>query len=426
MTIEFSNCNYRWQLEETLKDIFDGMVFEVPEEFDMAAKALKGDKDQRIEFTALLSTQVLNQLNNAFEYLDFPEDHINASYLKVNLEKFGLVYDNIKDLTDNDLQDQCLEAHKKIVRDYFADKATYFESLTIQQRAKKIELKKQEILNKQIAREEAEAKKAQVSAPAPGSEGSTYNLFVTTLLGGEQRFKDILELLKAEPAISGCSDVLGNVNAVMTDEDGIRWAIELLGCSNDCGLLHIIVKNEDTLNFMPEDPEKAIRAHTLVHSITTNIIPSGEYHLSCATTKELLFNAIKQQLTCAFVLGFARAHRVEMDLIDNMINKMVHQNHFPSRTTLKDKVLALKQTPRQAPVPLDLLRQLLVVQIPNEENVEVVTAGANNPFLQMIGNILPFAALNMFRQQRAASPEREDEQPQDDNAPTSPRFDQGS
>ncbi len=417
MTIEFSNCNYRWQLEEALKDIFDGMVFEVPAEFDMAAKALIADKDKRAEFTALLNPKVLNQLNNAFEYLDFPEDHINASYLKVNLAKFGLVYDNIKDLTDNDLQIQCFEAHKKIVRDYFADKATYFESLTIEQKATKIAAKKQENVNKQKAREEAEAKKAQVSVPAPGSEGSTYNLFVTTLLGGEQRFKDILELLKAEPAISECSDLLGNVNVVMTDEDGIRWAVELLGCSTDCGLLHIIVKNEDALNLMPEDPEKAISAHTLVHSITTNIIPSGEYQLSCATTKELLLNTIKQQLTCAFVLGFARAHRVEMNLIDNMLNKMNRHNAFPSRTTLKADVIALKQATRGAPAPIDLLRQLLVVQIPNEENVEVDIVGLNNPFVQMLGNIF-----NGLRRQRAASPESEDEQAQDDNSPTSPRY----
>lgn len=420
MTIEFSNCSYRWQLEDALNDIFDGMVFEVPEEFDMAAKALKADKDKRGEFTAFLNPKLLNQLNNTFDYLDFPEDHINASYLKVNLAKFGLVYDNIKDLTDNDLQIQCSEAHKKIVRDYFADKATYFESLTIEQKATKIAVKKQKNSNKQKAREEAEAKKAQVSVPAPGSEGSTYNFFVTNLLGGEQRFKDILELLKAEPAISECSNVQGNINAVMTDEDGIRWAVELMGCSTDCGLLHIMVKNEDTLNLMPEDAERAISAHTLEHSITTNIIPSGQYQLSCATTKELLFNAIKQQLTCGFVLGFARAHRVEMELIDSKLNKMNRQNAFPSRTTLKADVIALKQAPRRAPAPLDLLRQLLVVQVQNEENVEVDIAGLNNPFIRMLGNLLPLAMLNRVRQPQAASPEREDEQPQGDNTPTRP------
>lgn len=389
MTVEFNDCNYRWQLEDSLKDILDRMAFQAPEDFNRVAQVLLADKDNRSQLIEELSENLQSTLNNAFEYLDLPEDHINANYVKEHLAVFGLTTDNIKDLSHADFEKECLSAHQKIVKTYFQDQAAYFEQLTDEQKFEIIALKKQTMLDQEKAREIAKAATAKIATPVPGSENSNYNLFVTNLFGGTQRFNEILQLLKAESCLSECTDLLGKIQGVITDEDGIRWDFQLHGCATECNKLHFHFQNYDALNLIPEDETKGIAAQTIEHISSTNAIPKGEHQLSCSTIKDMLFNRIKQQTTCAYIIAYARAHGVSMDHIDRMLQKMSRENNVPSRAELKQKVLALQQ-PEQEEQPdiLNLLGQLLGAQNGNHAEEPDLLLG-NNPLLQLLGAMVP-------------------------------------
>lgn len=408
MPIEFNDCNYRWQLEDALKDILDRMEFKTPEDFDSVSEALRADKAERSQFVNKLEQSNQTLLNQAFDYFDLPEDYINVAYVKDNLANFGLEEDDISNLKQVDLQSQCFGAHQKIVKAYFQDKADYFKRLTQEQRVEMIAQKNQAILDKQKAQAATKEVFKKMSAPTPGSENSNNKLFVTELFGGQQRFTEILALLKAEPGFSECVDMLGKIDGVMTDEDGIRWSFELYGCGSDCDKLHFCLTNYDALNLNPEDPTKSIGAKILNQSTATQVIPRGEYQLSCFSIKDILVSRIKQMASCGYFHAYARAHGISMDLIDPVLQKMNRENNVPSRAVLKQQALDLQQQAAQVPQQpevFDILAQILGAPIQGNQPIQL---GNNNPLTQFLGALFPNSTIIPFqfgRQNRNPHPE---------------------
>lgn len=352
MSLSFQNCKYHWQLKETLGGEFARLPWQTLAEFDRVATIMQtacqstdAENKQPHDFNGL-NGRLQKAVARILDYIDVPDNYITANYVRENLSMFGLEPTHL--LRE---EYEYHRAYQEIVMEICKERAAHFASLSVNER------------DKLIVTQAAEHKKAVVSqrslcnktAPIPGSEESTHQLWLTKFLGGQQRFEAIVAELKSDPRISDCYTAVGNLNGILTDEEGLRWEFEITARKDD--ITHkeffvVYVKNFDLLNLHPEEPSRALKIGQCVsyEVYNSNTFPQGQYQLRTTTITDQLLTFIQQTAYEALFFGYGHAYEVNQDAVNEAMQKIRESNDFPARENLKSMVQGLV-----SPVPSDHL-----------------------------------------------------------------------
>ncbi|MBS0287478.1 MAG: hypothetical protein JSR17_09285 [Proteobacteria bacterium] len=374
MTIEFKNCKYHWQLQETLKTEFDNLTFEDEKEFDLVASLIQdalGEPKEPLSPDANLNERLRADLANVLSYYNSPSEHISADFVKSNLKLFGL--------EQPATEAQCFSAHQALVKEILKEKASLLASLTSAQRQELIKNKAQ---SREERKKEAAALQSKVP-PAPGSEGSTHTLFLTQMLGGQERFKAIGALLKASPNISEFTDSLGQYTGILTDEEGLRWQLDIFAASNKD--LSINVKNYDALRLNPEQPQNIIAQQSVVsfEDIPNQFFPKMPFQYKNETICDLLLSKINKLVFVAFCMSYGMTNEgLNKKAVKQEMQRMLDSDIELTRAQIKERLNACVQEPQpQIPANLfDLIRNLgQILEVGPGADVDDEGAGAELP-----------------------------------------------
>lgn len=342
MTIEFKNCKYQWQLQETLNSEFENLNFENENEFTEVADLLSGVAPEKKSLNKILE----DKISILLDYLNSPEEQISADFVNSRLSMFGLQ----APVT----QAQCNEAYRALVQEIFKEKQAYLRDLSSAQRKEIIENK----AKLKQAREKEQAALKEKAPPAPGSEASTYQIFLTRILGGEQKFLAVCDLLKVAPNMSEFRNSQGSLTGILTDEEGLRWQVDIFAQKD--AHFSITVKNDDALQLNPAQPQTLIAAQTILsyEDLPSGIFPKKPLQLKNETMSDILYSKILKLVFVNYCMSFCTANDLNRESVEKEIHRILESDNELTRAELKERLLRCTQPPQRHPNIADLLGQL--------------------------------------------------------------------
>lgn len=127
MMASFINCKYQWQLQETLKEHFDSLSLQNPEDFGKVAQAILGacedfqssEEKKRANHIDTLSDVLKIEVQNILNYLDAPNENISVQFVNENQHLFGL-----KEFIS---QEEAFAAYQELVKNILVEIASDFK-----------------------------------------------------------------------------------------------------------------------------------------------------------------------------------------------------------------------------------------------------------------------------------------------------------
>lgn len=361
----FINCKYQWQLQETLKEHFDSLSLQNPEDFGKVAQAILGacedfqssEEKKRANHIDTLSDVLKIEVQNILNYLDAPNENISVQFVNENQHLFGL-----KEFIS---QEEAFAAYQELVKNILVEIASDFKNTSQEERKNIIAQKEAQLKKKQEEQLQLKAKKA----PLPGSENSTHQFFLTNLLGGAEKVNELILKFKAEPSISDFRSSGGNIEGVLTDEEGLRWRFE---CNaDDDEKFVIIMKNYDALRLSIQEPAKSISANevTMIIALPSSTFPSGQFQYQTSTIKDVLLTRIQEIAYISFCVAFGKMNNINNQILNRKIDEIAQSRNYPPRAQIKEMILALGQQTFELDVISGFLAQVLQAlhQNPGEE-----------------------------------------------------------
>lgn len=353
--VSFTNCKYKWQLQETLKEHFDSLSFQTPEEFGKVADAMfaacedyqTSERKERINHIDTLNDVLKLEVQNILNYLDEPYENISVQFVNENQHLFGL--------SEVISQEEAFAAYQELVKNILEEIAADIKKTSQAERKNIIEQKEAQLKKKQEEQLQLKAKKA----PTPGSEKSTHELFLTNMLGGSEKFDEVSAKLKAEPSISELRSSLGKIEGILTDEDGLRWSFEWNADDDEKCVL--FMRNYDALRLCIEEPAKSIPANevsTLI-ALPANTFPKGQFQYQSATIKEILLTRIQEVAYISFCMAFGKMNNINAQSLNAKLDELVHRRQYLPRAQMKAVILGLVPPPPHLEIVGNFLAHIL-------------------------------------------------------------------
>ncbi len=169
--------------------------------------------------------------------------------------------------------------------------------------------------------------------------------FLTNILGGEEKYQEILEQLKAQAVISELNPTPDSFAGILTDEDGLRWHFE---CSAvDVSKIDIVIKNHDVMYLCKQEPTKAIAANEMVTKgvILASDFPKGHFQFTSESIKDILFLKLQTLSYINFCLSLGMTNNVDKERLQLEIDEMNHSGYYLSRSDTKMIIPELSPDP---------------------------------------------------------------------------------
>lgn len=159
--------------------------------------------------------------------------------------------------------------------------------------------------------------------------------FLTNILGGKEKYEEILLKLKAQSIISELKVTPDSFDGILTDEDGLRWHFE---CNADDEYkIDIIIKNHDNMFLCKQEPTKPIVANEMVTNgaILASDFPKGHFQFTSETIKDILFLKLQELAFINFCLSLGMTNNVDKERLRFEIDEMNRSGYYLSRGDAK-------------------------------------------------------------------------------------------